>query len=324
MTQTTTKKDIKLIVVDIDGTLLNSRKELSERTEKALKAALAMGVQIAFATGKTHNSAKALFDKIAFKAPGIFTQGLTLYDAEGKVTQQHTLPSDVCRQAITFAEDRGFVMLAYSGGRILAKAHNQQLFDEMAQYHELLEAVGPLQNVLNTAPINKLVAVGLDARSIKALRWQLNSVLGGSVRLVQAGINTMLEILPPGVSKGSALKLLTKDLRIPADSVMAIGDAENDIEMIQFAGWGVAMGQAEQNVKDAADFVAPSNDDDGVAVAIETFVLPDPVPPAVPVKAEAPVDAAAAPATAEKAADPAATENPAATSTSASSEEKSS
>jgi len=278
MTQTIEKKNIKLIVVDIDGTLLNSKMELSERNEKALKAAAAMGVQIAFATGKTYNSAKHLFEKLELKAPGIFVQGLLTYDAGGSITHQQVLSTAVCRKVITFAEDRGYFLLAYSGGRILTRSVNQTIYDQMAKYHETLEPAGSLYNILGEVPINKLVAIGEDSRAIKALRWQLNTMLDGSARVVQAGVPNMLEVLPTGVSKGSALKMLTKDLRIPADQVMAIGDAENDIEMIQFAGLGVAMGQADETVKSHAKYVAPTHDEDGVADAIEKFILPEPKP----------------------------------------------
>ncbi len=83
----------------------------------------------------------------------------------------------------------------------------------------------------------------------------------------------MLEILPNGASKGAALKTLIKDLGVSSESVMAIGDAENDIEMIQLAGIGVAVGNAGQAVKDAADVVVASNDADGVAEAVERYVL---------------------------------------------------
>ncbi len=283
------KKDIKLIVIDIDGTLLNSKMELSERNEKAIKAAAAKGVQIAFATGKSYNAAKHLFEKLELKAPGIFVQGLITYDASGSITHQQVLSTAVCRKVITFAEERGFYLLAYSGARVLTRTVNQRIYDEMAKYHEILEPAGSLYNLLGEVPINKIVAIGEDGRATKALRWQLNTMLDSSARVVQAGIAHMLEIVPAGVSKGSALKMLTKDLRIPADQVMAIGDAENDIEMIQFAGLGVAMGQADDAVKSHAKYVAPSHDEDGVADAIEKFILPAPEPAAeVTAKAESP------------------------------------
>ncbi|MDX2162751.1 MAG: HAD family hydrolase [bacterium] len=285
-TLTAERKDIRLIVVDIDGTLLNSQMELSARNEKALKAAQEQGVQIAIATGKTYGAAQYLFDRLGFKTPGIFVQGLLTYDAAGTITHQQVLSPAVARQAITFAEDRGFTLLVYSGARILTRTRDEKLYAEMAKYHETLEPAGPLVNILNDMPVNKVVAIGADARAIKALRWQLTSVLGGTARVMQAGIPNMLEVLPPGVSKGSALKMITKDMRIPADSVLAIGDAENDIEMLEFAGIGVAMGQAEQAVKDKANYVAPTHDEDGVADAIEKFVLPI-LPPAPEVKPDA-------------------------------------
>ncbi len=288
MTQAaTTKKDIRLIVIDLDGTLLNSKMELTERTEKAIKAAMAQGVQVALATGKSRNAAKHLLERLSLNAPGIFLQGLVLYDANGKVTSQTTLSPEIARRVITYAEDRGFSIMMYSGERILTRAPEPRVVEAMRKYHETVEVVGPLQNLLDSMPVHKLVAVGNDGRSVKALRWQLNAQFAGRARLVQAGIAEMLEILPPGASKGTALKTLTKDLRIPADHVMAIGDAENDMEMIQYVGLGVVMGQAEQAVKDVADYVAPTNDEDGVAEAIERFVLPPPpAPEAKPADAE--------------------------------------
>jgi hypothetical protein len=299
MTQPTDKRTIKLIVVDLDGTLLNSAHQVSDRNEKAIKAALAQGVQVAFATGKTYLSAARLFEQLDFKAPGIFVQGLTLYDADGKITHQSTLNATAARQIITFAEDRGFFMLAYSGSRIVARRHDAKIFDEMAKYHETIEAVGALQNMLGEMPVNKLVAIGADARSAKALRWQLGVQHEGVIRTVQAGIPNMVEILPPGVSKGSALKLLTKDLRIAPENVLAMGDAENDIEMLQFAGVGVAMGHADAKVKEAADDIAPTNDEDGVAVMIEKYVLPAPIAEKVQPQTQPSADAkkASAPAT---------------------------
>src|SRR5690606_17087092 len=112
---------------------------------------------------------------------------------------------------------------------------------------------------------------------INALRWQLNMQLGGTARLVQAGIPDMLEILPPGTSKGSALKTLLKEMNIAPANVLAIGDGENDIEMLQLAGIGVAMGNALQPVKDIANHVVSNNDADGVAEAIEAFALKKPI-----------------------------------------------
>jgi len=297
--QPTPKTSIKLVAIDIDGTLLNSQSKLSERNEKALKTVIAKGVQVILATGKTRPSAAWIYAKLGLSAPGIFLQGQIVYDANGKVIFQQSLTPAIARQVLTFAEDRGFLMIGYSGSRILVRADHSALADGIQKYHEPQhEVVGPLQNLLDSTAFNKLMAIG-EPRSITALRWQLGTQLNGSARLMQAGLSNMLEVLPPGGSKGNALKNLLKELRIPNENVLAIGDAENDMEMIQLAGIGVAVGNASAKLKEAAQYTVATNDQDGVAEALERFVLDEPKPAAEEKPAE--------PASAAKGTPPAAT-----------------
>jgi Cof subfamily protein (haloacid dehalogenase superfamily) len=276
---------IRLIATDIDGTLLDSRSELSERAEKALKAAIEQGVQIVLATGKTFHSGQYVINKAKLNAPGIYVQGTVTYNSDGTIRTQQTLDTTIARQAITFAEDRGYVVSVYSGSRILVRKTHERIQYLAEHYHEPApEAVGPLQNILGTIPVNKVLFVspGDDGRRMRALRWQLNAQLDGAARLLQAGVPDMLEMLPPGASKGAALRALLKELRIEPSQVMALGDAENDLEMIQLAGIGVAVGNAEQALKDAARYTVASNNDDGFAEAVERFVLPPKAPAAAP------------------------------------------
>jgi Cof subfamily protein (haloacid dehalogenase superfamily) len=276
---------IRLIATDIDGTLLNSRSELSERAEKALKAAIEQDVQIVLATGKTFHSGHYVINKAKLNTPGIYVQGTVTYNSDGTIRTQQTLDTTVARQAITFAEDRGYVVSVYSGTRILVRKMHERIQYLAEHYHEPVpEAVGPLQNILGTIPVNKVLFVspGDDGRRMRALRWQLNAQLDGAARLLQAGVPDMLEMLPPGASKGAALRALLKELRIDPSQVMAIGDAENDLEMIQMAGVGVAVGNAEQALKDTAKYTVASNNDDGFAEAVERFVLPPKAPPVAP------------------------------------------
>ena len=276
----TQHKDIKLIAVDVDGTLLNSKAELSARSEAVIRKAMAQGVQVVLATGKTRNSTLRFIEKLSLDTPGIYLQGLAICEGDGTIRWQQTLNPSLARQVITFAEDRGFTVIAYAGMRILVKTLTDQIKDSLGKYHEPApEAVGSLQNVLNDTPINKLMIVG-EPRAIKSLRWNLNLQVGTAGRVLQAGLSDMVEVLPPNCSKGAALRMLLRDLHMSPDHVLAIGDAENDIEMIQLAGIGVAMGHAAQQVKDAADSVVASNDEEGLAEAIERFVLPpEPVAP---------------------------------------------
>lgn len=278
---------IELVAIDIDGTLLNSSIQLTDRVEKAIKAATAQGVKIVLATGKTRVAALDILTRLGLQTPGIYVQGVVTYSADGSIQNQLILKDSVVRQVLTFAEDRGFTALAYSGSRILMRAHNADIEAAIRKYHDSTpEIVGPIQNLLASVSINKVVLIG-DARAITALRWQLNIQIGTSARLVQAGIPSMLEVLPPGASKGTALKRLASELKITTDRIMAIGDAENDVEMIQFAGIGIAMGNADDKTKAAANHVVATNDADGVAEALERFVIIPP-PPAPPVDVVAP------------------------------------
>lgn len=266
--------EIKLIVVDIDGTLLNSQHEMSARNEQAIKAALAQGVQIVLATGKTRASAVDVIERLGLDTPGIYLQGLTVYNPDGTIRHEQTLDPAVARQVITYAEDRGFTMIAYSGGSILMRAVNEAGRRLTVSYHEPEpEGIGSLQNILGEMPVHKLVAIKSgEERAVNALRWQLSMQLDGKARLVQAQIPDMLEILPPGASKGKTMRTLVKEMGVGIHEVMAIGDGENDLEMIEAAGIGVAMENAAQAVKDVAQFVTLSNDADGVAHAIEKYI----------------------------------------------------
>jgi Cof subfamily protein (haloacid dehalogenase superfamily) len=280
------QKQIKLIVTDVDGTLLNSDHQLPERNIAVLKAAAEQGVKIALATGKTHGSVQGTIEQLGIPVYGIYLQGMMIMDAEGKVYSQQSLHPDVARQVLTFAEERGFAFIAFSGSRTLARQITDLIREYTLPYHEPLpELVGPLQNILWTTTIHKLIAVG-EPRAITGLRWQLNTMLGGKAKITQAGIPFMVEILPPGGGKASALKTLLKELHIAPENVLALGDAENDIEMLQMAGVGVAMGNADDKTKAAADYVAASNNDGGFAEAIERYVLPKAEATPEPVKAE--------------------------------------
>ncbi len=216
-----------------------------------------------------------MIEQLELETPGIYNQGLITLNADGSIRRQTTLPDAITRQVITFGEERGLTMGVYRGNDILVRKrnHNSQSAGRIRRTGRE-SAVGPLQNILIGGPVNKVFAIHrADARDIKALRWHLNTQLGGSCHLVQPGLPIMLEILPRGASKGTALKALMDDMKITADKVLAMGDGDNDIEMIQQAGIGIAVANASQGLKDAADHIVSSNEDDGVAEVINRFVL---------------------------------------------------
>lgn len=269
------KQNIKLIVIDLDGTLLNSDHKLSDRNKTVIKKAIDSGIKVALATGKTRKSAEGIIAELGINTPGVFVQGLMLYNADGTVKSQTKLDPKVTRKVIQYSEQQGMDVVAYSGDRLLVKA-NKPSVDKLAEFGEPKPvAVGQLLNTLDNTIIHKLMVIADNERHLKKLQWQLNQQVGQSVSFTTAAMLTSIEVLPKGASKGNGVRALLRLLEVNAENVMAIGDAENDIEMLQLAGLGVAMGNASAKVKEAANQTVASNDDDGVAEAIERFVLPE-------------------------------------------------
>lgn len=267
------KRDIKLIVTDIDGTLLNNDHQMSDRNRDVIRKAIAQGIKVVLATGKTRASAEGIIAALGLNTPGVFVQGLMIYNPDGTIKQQQLIDIPATRRIIQYAESNGFEVIAYSGNRLIARHANSPISD-IAKYGEPApQAVGSLVNVLNSTQIHKLVIVGGDSNRLKALRWQLNQQVGNLVTFTTAAVLSSLEVLPKGGNKANGVRMVMKELGIHAENTMAIGDAENDIEMLQLVGWGVAVGNASEEVKKSAKAVVSSNQDDGVAEAIEKYAL---------------------------------------------------
>lgn len=261
---------IQAIAVDMDGTLLNSQHQLSPRNEEALRRAWAQGVQIIFATGKTRLSAVPIIHKLGLTTPGVYVQGLVIANADGTVRYERLLEHSLALEVAELATAVGCSMVAYAGHRLLTNVRNAET-DVFIKYHEPTpEPFGTWARALET-PVNKFIMVSTKAR-IDALRPQLEAAVHGRATIVQA-LDFMLEILPHGASKGDGVCRLLADLDIPANQLLAVGDGENDVEMLQLAGVGVAMGNAMPSAKQAAPHITGTNDEDGVAQAIERWVL---------------------------------------------------
>jgi hypothetical protein len=266
---------IKLIAADIDGTLLNSRHELGTRTKEAVQKALAAGVQVMLATGKTFHSARDLYPALGLTTPGVFNQGTIIHNPDGSIRHQQMLPIPILRRLIPFVESRGFCIIVYSGQRLLVRQEDPRA--DLTRYHEPRpEVIGALTNALGTIAFNKLIIVGNDAASARAMHWQLSRMVNGEVTMTFAGIPTQFEVLPLGVSKGKAVMAAAKEMGIAPGAVLGIGDADNDSDLISMAGIGVAMGNAPENIRALARHVVATSDEDGVAEAIERYVLAQP------------------------------------------------
>ncbi|GIL55625.1 hypothetical protein Vafri_11159 [Volvox africanus] len=273
VTKATPRAEIKLIASDVDGTLLNHQQQLTPAVEAAVKQASALGVPLVVATGKARGPwAHEVLPRLGLTTPGVFLQGLLVYDADGSRLYEQQLPADVAQDCISLAKARGITLTAYCGERILCAATDSHT-DRLNFYKEPPpEAVGDLARIVGEIQIQKLIFMA-DQFVIDSLRPEVEQLLTGRASLTTA-LSGMLEVLPLGASKGAGLSWLLEHLGVDPAHVMALGDGENDVEMLQMAGLGVAMGNAGPKAKSAADVVLEeTNDEDGVAKAIIRYVL---------------------------------------------------
>lgn len=263
-------KHIKLIAVDMDGTLLNSQHELSPRNEAALRQAMAAGVKVVFATGKTRTSAVPLIEKLGLDTPGVYSQGLAVYHADGSLLYERLLENALAQRIVAFAEAEQCAMVAYSGADIVTNVRDE-FTDALIKYHEPAPLeYGSWEALFAARAVSKFIMISTKER-INDLRPRLEKVIGREATIVQA-LDYMVEILPPGASKGDGVQRVLDYLQIDPAHVLAIGDGENDVEMIRLAGVGVAMGNAMPAAQAAAEYIVGTNDEDGVAQALALFL----------------------------------------------------
>ena len=262
---------IRLIATDIDGTLLNSRHELSTRNEQALRAAIKQGVQVVLATGKTYYSGQGIVKQLGLTTPGVYVQGLVICGPDGEVLHSQTLPNEAAAQLARLAEAEHIAVVGYDRSRLLMPEYNR-FSDMLVEFHEPRpEVVGPLSQVVGSVVFNKMIAMA-DPAEMPALTAKVAEQIDGLADIVLSS-PFLLEIMPKGMSKGAGLAWLLDYLHVSPEEVLALGDADNDVEMLQMAKIGVAMGNAMPRVRQAADVIVAGNDADGVAEAVERFVL---------------------------------------------------
>ena len=290
------RPDVRLVALDLDGTLLTSEQAVSARTAAAVRRAIDEGVKIVAATGKARPAALEVLARaglastpgapgiIGASSPGIFLQGLAVYDCDGRLLPGPSLDSAIVVDAFLYSLEHNVPLVGFCGDTCITM-RGHELIDELHnKYSEpkarLLEGIDDL---LAVPAVYKLLFLHPSPRHIQEeLRplWH-ERLRGKGADLVQA-IETMLEIVPAGVNKAQGLQRVIDDINARAggdettvtmQNVMAVGDGENDVDMLRAAGVGVAMGNASGHAFDAAEYVVSDNDNDGVADAIDRFVF---------------------------------------------------
>lgn len=275
-----TKKRIKMIGLDCDGTLLNDRKELTPYSRKVLLKAIEQGIVVLAATGRPASG----IPKEVRELPGIryalTANGARILDLEeNKILYEATMPFetavrilDVFAKYDTYKE--AFIgETGYTNAKDLANAEDYGLIPGMIQY--LRESRVPIPNVREKLlqmqkPVDKVQALFKNREEKEQAFLEVREIPGTEPT---GALENNIEVNAYGVNKGLGLLKLGELLGITREEIMACGDGMNDLEMLREVGFGVAMENAVQPVKDAADYVTDSNENDGVAKAIVKFAL---------------------------------------------------
>jgi Cof subfamily protein (haloacid dehalogenase superfamily) len=260
------------VALDLDGTLLSDDLEVSPETRRAVGGALDRGVVVTLATGRMLSYTVPYARDLGISAPLICYQG-GLIQAPGSSSPLYRAIMDeaVAREFIEWQYGSGYDVAMYSGDGVYAAGSRrlEDLYRSMLGYS--LEWTDDLSLALQRGrPLKFLVLV--DPAEGERVRSELRRQFGKRVELTRSH-ERIIEANPRGVSKANGLRRLAAHLSIRRREVMAIGDQDNDAEMIAWAGVGVAMGNGSSAAKAAADWVAPSVSEDGAAAAIARFVL---------------------------------------------------
>jgi len=272
--------DIKCVVLDIDGTLLDPARQLTRRTADTLIKAIKKGVTVTIASGRHYNFSYAVLERI-----GIDTEHLPIISNNGAlVSDRHTVfhymptPAEAVAEGARIAHETGAVAMLFTPEHILSadEARTRHLFSERwcipdweSGTVKIYPAIPEMMRE-NKEPVIKELIVEEDMEKYDALKELLSKIEGADIS--ESEISN-LEIVGHNITKGCALPALAKALGIGVENIMAIGDAGNDLELVRDAGFGVAMGNGIDAVKAAAKYVTLDNAHDGAAAAIERFVL---------------------------------------------------
>jgi hypothetical protein len=262
---------IKLIAIDLDDTLLNERQQISEPTRLALGRAMEAGVAVTIATGRMFQSAVPFAQQLGIKLPLIAYNGALIRERiSGETIFHQPIAPDLAQELADLFRQRGWYLQKYVDDRLYVSEldDNARYYADYAKVEAIPQGADFFRMV--EAP-TKMLSMG-DAGELAEITAELTTKYGGRLYLASSR-KRYLEMVDVRVNKGRALGYLAGSLGISANEVLAIGDSMNDVDMLEYAGIGVAMGNANDKVKAVADFITLRNTEDGVASAVEKFVL---------------------------------------------------
>jgi Cof subfamily protein (haloacid dehalogenase superfamily) len=263
----------RLLACDIDNTLVRFPDPPSQRVERALRAAAGLGVTVCLVTGRAFRRARPVAEILGIDAPIICNHGGSIRDPRsGSTIHRHILPAGLVREIVAWLQEQQVRLLVFDGDTVYHDARTEEIVLDFQIYTQGKDSVyaPDLLAVLPEA-VEIVLSTSHDRAHLAALYERAQARYGKQTRVLLSHPYG-LDILPVS-SKSQALSWLAAHLEVPQAQVIAVGDGANDADMLAWAGLGVALSDGDPEALRAADVVAPSFDDDGLAWAVEHYVL---------------------------------------------------
>lgn len=264
---------IKLVAIDLDGTLFNQQKEISKRNREALKRIEANGIKVVICTGRPLIAIQPVLQLLDLNKDDdysiTFNGGLIQHNASGDILEKLVLQKADVQNIYQLAEKLELPLDAVSNDVVYQlPGRTPSLYSNMNRQMTFLDCTSEQLNA--KIDYNK-VLLSQEPEQLDAKIPAVLETFGDRYRIMKTQ-PFLLELAHPNVGKAHGLEVLGQHLGIQPSEMMALGDEENDLDMLQYAGVGVAMGNASQAAKDAADVVTLTNEEDGVAYALEKWM----------------------------------------------------
>lgn len=269
--------EIKLLVVDIDGTIAGNSNDIREPVKQAIAAVRSRGVKVAVATGRMYRSALRFHRDLGSTLPLICYQGAWIQDpATDKILRHLPLSKQTAWQLLDYFEEPDLRSLLSINFYINDRLYVPKITDATKVYaaRSGIE-INEIDLRLNLpGDPTKVLALCQSPEVLDGLLGSMRQRYTPAELYLTRSVATFFEATHPLANKGEAVRYLAEEiLGLQSENVMAIGDNFNDVEMISYAGVGVAMGNAPEGVKAFANWIAPDVEEDGAAAAIEEFIL---------------------------------------------------
>ena len=267
----------RLIVSDIDGTLLRDDKTISEKTRLKIESLISKGHAFAIATGRMHGAGRIITEKLDYDGFLISCNGAVVKHLKtGEVIQAVEIPIDHLRKVTEICKKHDAYFHFYDINAIYTEKQQHLALKYAQGMWKLPEAlqfevhfVGDIEALIGKFPVYKVGLYSENPQTFKAIIDEINAL--GTVETCKS-LETSFDVMAKGISKASGIAALCEYYGIQQQEVIAFGDNENDVDMIDYAGIGVAMDNAAEMLKAVADFVTLSNEEDGLVYALDQFI----------------------------------------------------